>query len=176
MDEPRLDPQRLLATLSHHEVRYVVIGGLAAVLHGAPYQTVDCDITPEPSDDNLERLSAALRALHARVWTKDGQAQALPFDHDRKSLRDTRVWNLVTTHGLLDITNEPSGTRGYDDLRRHAVNVEVDGVNFAVASLEDVIRSKEAAGRDKDRRMLPLLHRMLAEGIELAGREERPGS
>lgn len=144
-----------------------MIGGLAAVLHGAPYQTVDCDITPEAGNDNLSRLSAALRALHARIATDTGSG--LVFEQDGRSLRDAATWNLVTKHGLLDIRFEPSGTGGFNDLRQNAVVVEVEGIQFAVASLEDVIRSKQAAGRDKDRRVLPLLHRMLAEGIEISG-------
>lgn len=167
MTDPALDASRLLETLTRHGVRFVVIGGLAAVLHGAPYQTVDCDITPESSDENLAQLSAALNELGARGWT--GTGSGLAFEHDRRSLRDATTWNLITDRGLLDVTFEPSGTGGFDDLRQNAVIVEVEGIRFAVASLEDVIRSKEAAGRDKDRRVLPLLHRMLAEGIEITG-------
>jgi len=163
--EPALDATRLLGTLERYGVRFVVIGGLASVLHGAPYQTVDCDVTPEESDANLARLSAALDELRARVWI--GDDTGLEFQHDARSLKDARVWNLITSHGLLDISFEPAGTAGYPDLIKRAVFIEVDGVRFAVASLEDVVRSKQAAGRDKDERVLPLLRRMLAEGIQL---------
>ena len=135
------------------------------MLHGAPYQTVDCDITPEETVDNLTSLSAALDELHARIWI--GEDGGLEFRHDARSLKDARVWNLVTKYGLLDIAFEPAGTGGYADLIKHAVVVEVDATSFAVASLEDVIRSKQAAGRDKDARVLPLLRRMLAEGVQL---------
>lgn len=173
MTEPALDPARLLEVLTRHEVRYVVIGGLAAVLHGAPYQTADCDITPDDAADNLARLSAALEELEARVWT--GEGPGLRFAHDAASLHDARVWNLVTKHGLLDITFQPAGTTGYADLAREAVSIEVEGVSFAVASLSDVIRSKQAAARDKDRGALPLLRRMLGEGIELGPDSADPG-
>ncbi|TMC51480.1 MAG: hypothetical protein E6J14_00015 [Chloroflexi bacterium] len=165
MAEPALDATRLLGTLERHGVRFLVIGGLAAVLHGAPYQTVDCNVTPEESDDNLARLSAALRELHARIWT--GDDPGLEFQHDARSLRDARTWHLITGHGLLDISFQPAGTAGYPDLIKRAVFIEVDGVRFAVASLADVVHSKQAAGRDKDERVLPLLRRMLAEGIQL---------
>jgi hypothetical protein len=167
--EPALDAARLLATLTQHDVRFVVIGGLAAVLHGAPYQTVDCDIVPEESADNLTRLSAALRVLDARVWT--GTGSGLPFEHNAASLRDARTWNLVTDCGLLDVTFEPAGIYGYSDVAREAITVDVDGVRFAVAALADVVRSKQAAGREKDERVLPLLRRMLAEGLGLGPRE-----
>ena len=163
--EPALDATRLLAALTRHRVKFVVIGGLAAVLHGAPYQTVDCDIVPEETLDNLTRLSAALRELGARVWTAAGAG--FRFEPDGRSLRDARIWNLVTERGLLDISFEPAGTTGFRDLDRNAIVVEVDEVRFSVASLEDVVRSKQAAGREKDERVLPLLRRMLAERIQL---------
>jgi hypothetical protein len=72
------------------------------------------------------------------------------------------ILNLTTSAGDLDLTFQPSGTRGYADLRRDAIEIEVaDGVCILVASLADVIRSKEAAGREKDRLVLPRLRRLL---------------
>ncbi|MGZ8603039.1 MAG: hypothetical protein ACXWXN_11050, partial [Actinomycetota bacterium] len=79
------------------------------------------------------------------------------------SLAAVRVWNLVTDHGRLDITFEPSGTTGYRDIERDAVRLVILGTEVDVASLADVIRSKEAAGREKDRLVLPVLRRILAE-------------
>jgi hypothetical protein len=87
----------------------------------------------------------------------------VPFDHDPASLAAVRVWNLVTDHGRLDIVFEPSGTAGYDDVARDAVALAILGTQVDVASLADVIRSKEASGRDKDRLVLPVLRRILAE-------------
>jgi hypothetical protein len=71
------------------------------------------------------------------------------------------MWNLVTTAGAIDLTFEPSGTRGYADLRRDAFEIDVDGIVITVASLADVIRSKQAAGREKDTIALPRLRRLL---------------
>jgi hypothetical protein len=77
-------------------------------------------------------------------------------------LRTADMWTLTTSSGDLDICFTPSGTRGYRDLRREALRVRVGpGVSVSVASLRDVIRSKEAAGRDKDLAQLPLLRRTL---------------
>ena len=73
------------------------------------------------------------------------------------------IWNLVTDFGRLDITFEPSGTGGFADVARDAVHLTIFGVEVDVASLADVIRSKEAAGREKDRLVLPVLRRILAE-------------
>jgi hypothetical protein len=156
-------PEEILRVLREHRVRFIVIGGLAAVIHGAPHVTSDIDLTPERSHDNLRRLSDALRALQARVWTQDAP-EGIPFGHDANSLGASMVWNLITPSGRLDITFEPSGTRGYEDLERDAMRLTILGVPTDVASLADVVRSKEAAGRLKDRLVLPVLRRLLEEG------------
>ncbi len=157
-------PEDIVATLERHHVAYVVIGGFAAVIHGAPYITRDVDITPSAAPDNLTRLSAALRELEARVRAAD-LPEGLAFDHDAASLARVGVWNLVTAAGDLDISFIPTGTTGYDDLRRDAVAVEIHGTRVRVASLADVVRSKEAAGRPKDRLALPVLRRLLEETL-----------
>jgi hypothetical protein len=162
MPEPEFRPELLLGVLTRHEVRYVLIGGFAAVIHGSPYVTTDVDIVPDTDDENLGRLSAALDELNARVWTPD-DPDGLPLDHDAGSLTAVRVWNLVTDHGRLDVTFEPSGTTGYRDVERDTVRLVILGTEVDVASLADVIRSKEAAGREKDRLVLPVLRRILAE-------------
>jgi hypothetical protein len=140
-------PTEILAVLARHEVTYILIGGLAATLHGAAYVTVDLDITPSPDAANLERLSAALAELEARVRV------GASSEHE----------HLSTNAGDLDICLTPAGTAGYDDLRRDAVRIMLAGNEVAVASLADVVRSKEAAGRDKDRLALPMLRRLLEE-------------
>lgn len=160
--EPELAPERICAVLREHGVRFILVGGFAAVIHGSPYVTVDLDVVPSRDRENLERLSAALRAMHARVWTPDGP-HGVPFEHDAESLGAVETWNLVTDHGRLDLTFVPSGTRGYEDLIRDAVRLSILGVEVDVASLADVIRSKEAAGREKDRLVLPVLRRLLEE-------------
>jgi hypothetical protein len=162
--EPEFQPERLIGTLERHGVRYVLIGGFAAVIHGSPFVTSDLDVVPDASHDNVVRLSGALREMHARVWT-DAAPGGLAFEHDAASLRRAEVWNLITDFGRLDLAFRPSGTGGYDDLARDAIHLSILGVSVDVASLADVVRSKEAAGRDKDRLVLPTLRRLLdAEG------------
>ena len=156
------DPRSMLSALEAHGVRYVLIGGFAASVHGSPYVTTDVDVTPASDLDNLDRLSDALRELRARIRT-EGAPAGLRFEHDGESLGRGTVWNLMTRFGDLDITFSPSGTSGYDDLARDAEDVEILGITVAVASLADVVRSKAAAGREKDRLQLPLLRRLLEE-------------
>lgn len=69
--------------------------------------------------------------------------------------------NLVTQHGDLDLTFRPSGTDGFDDLSRAAEEKVVEGIRVLVASLDDIIRSKESAARRKDAEALPELYRLL---------------
>jgi hypothetical protein len=156
-----LDAGALLRTLLDHDVRFVLIGGLAAVVHGSPFPTEDLDITPQASSANLARLSEALRSLEAKVRTQAVEG-GLPFDHDAESLAAAGVWNLTTPHGDLDISFVPNGTAGYDDLVKDARDTQIFGVVVRVASLADVIRSKQAANRPKDQRVLPVLREILA--------------
>jgi hypothetical protein len=166
VDEPSFEPAEILATLERHGVRYVVIGGLAAVLHGSPVMTTDADICPARERDNLERLAAVLQELRARIRTPDVPG-GLAFACDAPFLsRIETVLNLTTRSGDLDLSFVPSGTGGFDDLHRHAVTMSLTGRTVTVASLEDVIRSKEAANRPKDQAALPTLRLLLQQSKE----------
>jgi hypothetical protein len=153
-------PDLLLRVLARHGVDYVVIGGIAAALHGSDLVTFDVDITPALGSDNLSQLSAALHELHARVRS-DAEPEGLPFEHNGESLARATTWNLTTDYGDLDLSFVPAGTRGYDDLRRAALSIEVAGTTICVAALADVVRSKQAAARPKDLLALPVLRRLL---------------
>lgn len=162
-----LDLRRLLSVLNRHQVNYVLIGGLAAVYHGSPFPTEDADITPATGADNLQRLSAALTDLKARIRT-ESVPEGLPFAHDANSRAAAATWNLTTEAGDLHISFTPDGTTGYSDLAREAEPADLYGSVVHVASLADVIRSKQAANRPKDQRVLPTLRRILSE------RDEKP--
>jgi len=140
---------------------FVVIGGYAAFLNAAPFLTHDIDITPRRSRDNLDRLSAALTELGAEIRTTSDDLTP-PFGHTGESLGRSQVWNLRTPHGDLDISFVPNGTTGFDDLDADAEDVTIHGVQVRVASLADVIHSKQAANRPKDQRVLPTLREILA--------------
>ncbi len=148
-DVAPFDPERLIRVLTRHRVKFVLIGALAARLHGFPRLTADADITPAGDKQNLERLAAALKDLDAKVYTESVPA-GLAFDRSAAALGRARTWNLVTTAGRLDIAFLPAGTAGYDDLAKGAEKFEAFGVRFLASSLDDIIRSKEAAGREKD--------------------------
>lgn len=164
MAEEPFDPVVMLAALHDANVRFVLIGGMAAILHGDVGVTVDIDIAPANDPDNLQCLATALNTLAARIRTDD-VPQGLPFDCSAGFLRNLgpdAILNLTTRAGALDVSFTPAGTGGYQDLRRDAVALDAaEGVTILVASLADVIRSKSAADREKDRRALPRLQELL---------------
>jgi hypothetical protein len=165
------DPIALFGSLAEHRVKYVVIGGLAAVIHGSPAFTGDADICPARTLDNLERLARTLRDVDARIRNTD-VPQGVEFACDATFLARMSVVNLLTSFGILDISFEPAGTRGYEDLARHAQKYSLGGVEVPVAALRDVIRSKETANRDKDRAALPGLYALEDEIAARAARDK----
>jgi hypothetical protein len=158
--------------LERHQVLYVVIGGLAAELRGSPYVTRDVDVTPARTPENFTKLAAALRELDAKLRIPDME-EPLAIVLDERSFEQGTTWTFVTKHGFLDIALLPDGTSGYDDLRRSATRELItDKVTIFVAALADVIRSKEAAGREKDRAVLPILRQVL-ERSRMKAQEDR---
>ncbi len=154
------DPERILQVLSKHRVRYVLVGATAARLQGFPRVTADADISPARDADNLQRLSAALQELDARIFT-ESIPEGLPFSCDATTLSRSDLWNLVTDAGRLDLVFKPAGTEGYEDLARSAIRYEVFGVRVDAASLQDILRSKLAANRPQDQQDAAVLKEML---------------
>ncbi|MEX1009387.1 MAG: hypothetical protein WD271_16330 [Acidimicrobiia bacterium] len=147
----------LAECLNRHDVAYVIVGGAASQLHGAPVaRTRDADVVPARDAKNLDRLSRALREIDARLWVGPDEPAGIAITLDRTTLAAIDGFlNLVTRYGPVDITFVPDGTGGYSDLVASAVTVRLLDVDVRIAALEDVIRSKEAAGREKDIAVLP---------------------
>lgn len=158
------EPEEMIRRLAEEDVEYVIIGGIAAVVHGDLGITADLDLTPKIGRANFTRLARALRVLGAEIRL-DGTT-SIPFDCSTEffeRLGPEGVVNLTTRHGDMDVTLRPDGTEGYEDLaRRRRIARTLNGYRMPVAGLEDVIRSKEAAGRIKDLSALPRLRALLA--------------
>ena len=152
-----LDPACLFAVLEEHDVDYVLVGGLAAVLHGSTALTNDADIVPRKTPANLRHLSRALIALKARVRSF-ADPDGIAFDPHPELLASMAMLNMTTRCGDLDLTFAPAGLHSYDDLLGAGVTLDIEGTRVVVASLADIIRSKTLADRAKDRAVLPILH------------------
>jgi len=147
--------------LARHEVRYVLIGALGARLHGSPDLTEDADITPELKKQNLGRLAAALKQMNAKLRVP-GLDYGVDFPLDESSFDQGSTWTFTTDYGPVDVVLYPDGTGGFADLSRNAVAYKVFNVEVNVASLSDIIRSKEAANRPKDREAVKKLREIQA--------------
>jgi hypothetical protein len=144
---PELRIEQIVKLLGRHDVRYVLIGGMAAVTHGSPLVTQDVDICHARDGTNLERLAQALAEVHAEL--RDAPAGLL-FRMDAETLRRGDSFTFTTDLGAIDILGTPAGSTGYDDLVRTADAYQLFGQRVLVASLDDLIRLKRAAGRPKD--------------------------
>jgi hypothetical protein len=159
---PALDATKIVAVLNGHGVHFVVIGAFAAIAQQAPIPaTRQIELTPDADIDNLNRLSAALQELGARIRA-ERVADGLLFENTGTSLGGAEVWNLICDYGEFDISFHPSGfVDGYRQFAAQAHSFKVGDQQVSIADLGDVIRSKEAAGRPKDLQVLPILYRHL---------------
>ena len=146
-DRPPLDAGEILRRLVERGVDFVVIGGIAAVLHGSSRNTFDLDICFATDEANLAALGDVLTGLGARL---KGVDEDVPFVPDARTLRQIDLLTLVTSLGELNVLARPPGASAYHDLRRHAERYDLGGFNASVASIDDLIAMKQAAGRGKD--------------------------
>ena len=151
------DPRfaELLRVLHDHGVEFVVVGGVAAVLEGAPLSTFDLDIVPRWSGENLDRLAVALESLEALYGDPAGRE----IKPTRERLASPGHHLLDTRLGPLDVLGTIGRARRFEDLEGSTVTYEVDGRSYRVLDLDTQIEVKREAGREKDRAALPLLVR-----------------
>lgn len=153
---PQFQPEAILEKLIEHDVQFVIVGGLAAQAHGSPSLTRDLDICYARDLPNLQNLEAVLTGLAAiRRGLPPGAPSMPPLD--ARTLRAGGLFTLTTSAGDFDILADPDPGLDYERLRAHAVQTTVAGHLVAVASLDDLILMKRAAGRPKDRIELEIL-------------------
>ena len=158
------DPIAALRVLDGEGVKFVVIGGYAGEILGAPLITNDLDVCYERSPDNLERLARALVRMGAKLRVAKVEEE-LPFILDARTLAAGDSFTFTTDLGSLDVLGTPSGTAGYADLAPRARTLPVaDDLRVPVVVLGDLMRMKRASGRTKDRLQLEVLSR-LEEGV-----------
>jgi hypothetical protein len=142
------DLRGLVEELNEHDVRFIVVGGVAVAAHGYVRATADLDIVPEYQRDNLERLGHALRALDATLPGAGGA----PFDlgHHLGELMKRRNLTVDTRLGGIDVIQKVPGLSSFETLDAEAIETDVLGVPVRICSLAELRRMKEATGRPQD--------------------------
>lgn len=145
---PDFDPRGMLRRLTEGGVDFVVIGGIAVIAQGYVRTTRDLDIAFAGDAANLEALGRVLNDLDARLRGVD---EDVPFTADAGTLAGIQLLTLETSLGWLDVHKLVPGIGRYDDLRRRATSTTFEGLPVRVASIDDLLTMKAAAGRDIDR-------------------------
>ena len=149
----------MLGGLSRQKVRFVVIGGVAAAVHGSSRVTNDLDVCYDAKEaGNIDRLAALLAKWDAYPR---GVERGLPFIMDGRTLRGAPIMTLTTTEGDLDVMDRVAGVGDYDALRKRSEAISALGVRFRVIDLPSLIKAKRAAGRPRDFDALPELEALL---------------
>jgi hypothetical protein len=154
---PRADLTGLLAELVQRGLRFVLVGGLAAVSQGAPFLTRDVDIVHARDDANLDALLAFLSDVHARYRGRPGP----PLAPARAGLAGTGHHLLMTDLGPLDVLGAIEGGRDYDALLAESLDVPFRGAMVKMLSLESILRWKRSSAVAKDKLMVPVLEATL---------------
>ena len=162
---PSLQPGLLLTALDRHGVDFVVVGGMAGVVHGSAYPTFDLDIAYSRDEANLSRLAAALEEL---CVTLRGAPPDLPFQIDARTLSNGANFTFESEFGAFDILGDVAGIRDYETLRSASRIDVIEDVTVRVASLDHLIAMKRAANRTKDKLMVE-------EYIAIADEQRRAG-
>jgi hypothetical protein len=155
----------LLRTLDAHGVEFVLVGGVAANLHGAPLATYDVDVVHRRVPANVSRLLRALKSINAHYWEHLPQR----LEPDERLLMLSGHHSLQTDLGPIDILGHIGSDRAYEDLQADSVRIEIaPGWCVQVLSLRAIIETKREIGRPKDLVALQVLEETLAESESAA--------
>ncbi len=143
----------LIESLTSAGVEFIVVGGAAAVIHGAPTSTIDLDIVHRQTADNVGRLMSVLKRLDT-IYRDPAGRHILPAEDD---LMGKGQLNLITELGPLDALCRLHDGRGFDELIAHTVILSDDEISICVLDLKTLIEIKESTKRPRDQLVVPLL-------------------
>ena len=155
-----VDYEKVIQTLADHEVKFILVGGLAAIIHGSPELTEDVDVVYARDRENIRRLVEALRLSSPYLR---GVERGLPFTWDERTVRMGLNFTLDTALGDVDVLGEVAGGRTYEELVSYSAEASAFGRKFLCVGLERLILLKRAAGRPKDFLSLGTLQALLEE-------------
>lgn len=151
---------RLLQILTEGGVRFILVGGVAATVHGATRLTLDLDVVYSRDPENLGKLASALAPCEPYLR---GAPPGLPFRWDAETLRRGLNFTLTTTLGDIDLLGEIAGNGTYDELLPDSSSVRIFGLECQCLDLKRLIQVKRAAGRAKDWEAIAELEAILGE-------------
>lgn len=147
----------MLEELLKADIKFILVGGLAAVIQGAPVSTIDIDILYERSAENITKLLAFLKSIDAFYRCPDDKV-ILPKENDFLTMGH----KLFTTHlGPLDILAFIEADKTYEDLIEHTIEIEFRGHSLQVLDLKMLIELKKNSKDLKDKQRLPILEETL---------------
>lgn len=144
--------EQLLKALVDSHAKFIIVGAYAAIMQGSTLRTDDLDLCYERTPDNYKKIIRAITPFRPRLR---GVPENLKAPFDEQSLAQGTNFTLTTDLGSLDLLGEMSGVGGYQQIIADARQIDLGSVICQVASLDTIIRSKEAADRPKDRATLP---------------------
>ena len=145
-------------------VEFIVVGGLSAILNGAPVTTFDLDVVHSRDPQNVARLLSALETVDA-IYRIQPERRLRPA---ASHLESAGHQNLITRYGPLDLLGAIGNGLSYADLVPHSAEKDLgEGFRCRVLNLEMLIALKEELGGEKDRAVLPILRRTLEERKKL---------
>jgi predicted nucleotidyltransferase len=172
MRERNFDYETILRVLARHGVKFIVVGGVCATFHGVTLPTFDLDVVHLRTPDNLAQLEEALTELSA-YYREHPPHRILP----EAQRMDTPGHHLLMTRaGAVDVLGTVASNRDYEQLLPHTLEITLgEGVQVRILDLPTLIQTKQAAGRDKDKLVLPILRQVLEE-MERLQRDDNEGS
>lgn len=153
-----LDIKKILESLNEHNVRYIVVGGTAAIAQGSVRLTFDFDICYARDKENLENIVKALKPFNPYLR---GAERGLPFIFDAETLQKGLNFTFSTEIGDIDLIGELSGLGDYNGVVKYAEKTQIYEIECQVLSLEGLIKNKKAVGRQKDKEALIELEALL---------------
>ncbi len=148
-----MQPREIFEALAEEKVAYVLVGGLAATVHGASITTLDTDVCFRQDRENCERLSRALERIQAEVYPP--RAVLIPLTPEL--LQTHRIVHLRTRAGRLDLLGSIPGLGTYDEILPGMIEIRLEGLPVPVLNLDQLIQAKSVLNQPKDREHLDQL-------------------
>lgn len=152
--------EKFIELLCENKVKFIIIGGAAAYLHGSAHLTQDLDIVYDRSKENIRKLVHALEKIHPKLRGVDFD---LPFIFDEKTIHNGLNFTFNTDYGFIDILGEVAGGGNYKKLLKHSENMQIFGFKCYCVDLKTLINLKIASGRPKDFEIISELQFLLEE-------------